>query len=949
MNDTSVSEKVRAQFVGRQDALDAFYLRFAYRHMKNGIYYCGSGGLGKTWIVQKIINDNQGDPIRVVTPIIDFFDTQNHSVRGLQSTIMSRLQNQQAFKSYSEALERLEKARLEPETHPSTIAGLEARTDKTFIECCQEAIVGKEVILLFDTFERVQQRHVGRWLCKEFLSNVGDLIVAIAGRPEPAPAKMPDNVITCALEGLDLEAFAELVHSRLPSASDKMVENIWKHTDGVPLITYLILDLHEPEREEFIAHLGRLEKGKRVQNSPELQRWLIGRHIDPSRIDNSDKVLWAMAYLRRRFDVPMLKYIVKNTGWLKPDDYDRIFGELCERIYVKEYPHRQSHLLHDEVQRMVAEYVLPDVGVWEELRADLYDVIVNRYYPETVETIEKTSPDKRTLADLDLVRQLQAEQLGYILDQEPDVGLEKYESYRDEVEQRTRDYDFEELLWGEVREHLDSFRERGYDICDERGRWLRKHSLFEKAEELYEQMLDRFKEQRIEISQSVGFMAMRQGNIDKAIKMFEQGLAWVEEGNWKTVAMIEGNLAQADIEAGKWDEALVHYARSFRAASQASDQSQIAAIYLSRGYLYSMKGMYPAAEKQCNLALEILRPLPDSQVNMRRTIYAWMNLGTVRRHTREHDKAKSCYEKGLELARATGHRETECDSLQHLGINEHLWGRAFRRRGEELTKACEHQLQAWQYLVDSLEIARESGWQKAVAIGLHRLAKVYREIYRLQQLSENATPDFSKVLETLQQKARTFQNPFEVEVEHALLMSGIFLEMSWLEKAARLFDVSTLIADAANDYHRALDGLTELARLFLELGHFDLVPPVVRRIERFKRYDYEEELFTQVSQIIIGNWHFEQGRYDQALEQYKTYYARLAKLTGYASYRLNDTLRNLEWRFTVLPRELVLSWCDALADAWLDQSVSTVRPDMLDMLERIRLEALAQQANSESK
>jgi|GEM_PF-3466501 len=949
MSGTSVSEKVRAQFVGRQDALDAFYQRFAYRHMKNGIYYCGSGGIGKTWILQKIINDAQDDPIRVVTPVIDFFDTQNHSVRGLQATIRSRLQNPEAFRPYEEALKRLEETSSKPETHPSMIASLEARVDKAFIECCQEAIVGREIILLFDTFERVQQRYVGRWLRQKFLPHVGDLIVVIAGRPEPAPAKMPDNVVTCELGGLDLEAFAKLVHSRLPSACDEMVERIWKHTGGTPLITQLILELREPEREEFIAWLSQLEEGKRVQDSPKLQRWLVGRHVDPSRTDSRNRVLWSMAYLRRRFDIPMLMYIVNNTRWFKPDDYEQIFSDLCQLIYVKEYPQRQSHLLHDEFQRMVADYILPDVGVWEEFRADLYDAVVNRYYPETIKAIEEVSTGKETLGDLDLARQLRAEQLGYILEQEADKGLEKYRAYRAEIEQRTHDYDFEELLWGEVWENLDRFGERKYDICDERGQWLRRHSLFEKAEELYEQMLDLFKERRVEISQSVGFMAMRQGNIARAKEMFEQGLAWVEESNWRSVAVIEANLAQADIEAGKWDEALVHYARSFRAATQASDQSQMAAVYLSRGYLYSLKGKYPDAETQCKLALETLEPLPDNQLNAQRTIYAWMNLGTVHRHTGKYEDARSCYEKSLELSRKIGHRETECDSLQHLGINEHLWGRGFRRKGEKLTEGCEHQLYAWQYLVDALEIAGESEWQKAIASGLHRLAKVYREIYRLQQVAESATPEFTNVLKTLQQKAQTFQNPFEVECEHDLLMPGLFAEMNWLEKAARLFEVSALIADEAGDYHRALDGLTELARAFLELGHFDLVPLIIRRIERIKGYDYEEELFTQVSQIIIGHWHFKQGRYNQALEQYKTYYARLAKLIGYPSYQLNDNLRDLEWRFSVLPLELVLPWCDALEDAWLEQSVSAVRPDMLDMLERIRLDALAQSAGSGNK
>jgi len=940
-----VSEKVRQQFVGRTEALDAFYLRFAYRHMKNGIYYCGGGGLGKTWILQKIIFDNQADPIRVVTNIVDFFNTQNHSVRGLQTTIRSYLQALEAFRSYDEVIKRLEEAKAKRETHPSAIASLQARANRVFIQCCQEAIIGREVILLFDTFERVQQRHVGQWLLQEFLPQVGDLIVVIAGRPEPAPARMPDNVVLHKLPGLTLEAVAELVRRRLPSAPDDMVESIWKHTDGIPLIVNLVLDLPEPQRGRFISELGRLEDEKRVQDSPELQRGLVRQFSDPA--DRRNRVIWAMAYLRRRFDVPMLRYVVEDLEkWFRPADYDEIFEELGQSIYVKEFPHQQSHLLHDEIQRMVAEYVLAEVtDPWKEFRADLYDLVVNHNYPEAIEATENPPLDERTPADIDLARQLRAERLGYILDEDPYAGLKRYESYRSEIEE-TYNYDFEELLWGEVREHLDHFEGRGYQICFDRGQWLRRHSLFHKAEEHYRQMLDLFEDRRIEISQSVGFMAMRQGKIPQAKAIFEKSLEWIREDEFEAIAMVEGNLAQAAIEAGEWDKALDYYARSFRAASLAHDDARKTAVYLGRGYLYSLQGMYSYAKKQSELALEFLGSLPDNSTNAQRIIYAWMNLGTAYRYSSDCASAKSCYEKGLKLAQEIQHREAICDSLQHIGINAHLWGRTFRRKQENLTEACERQLQAWRHLVEALEMARESDWRRAIANGLHRLAHVYREIHRLQQLSiETETPDFTEALRTLQREARTYQTSFEIEFEYELLMSGPFADLNWLERAARLFEISALVADEANDFHRALDDLTELARLFLELGHFDLVPLILGRIERIKGYDYEEPLFAQLSQIIEGDWHFEQKRYDEALQRYGASYAKLAKLTGYASYQLDNNLRNLEWRFSILPCEMVLPWCDALEDAWLAQSVSTVRPDMLDMLERIRLNALTQFKN----
>jgi len=935
-----VSEVISQRFVGRAEALDAFYLRFAYRHMKNGIYYYGRGGLGKTWILKKIILNSENGPTRTASEIIDFFDTQNRNIRGLQTTIKSRLQTPEAFRPYDEIIEHLDAARSQGDLiHASAIASLESRANKLFIECCQQAIVGREVILLFDTFERVQQLEVGGWLLKTFLPQVRSLIVAIAGRPVPGPARMPDNIVSYELKGLDFTETKEYIHRLSPSVTDEVIESIWECTGGFPLVIELILDLPLPVREQFVAELSRLEDGKRVQDSLDLQRGLVRQfaRLDNVSLARKNRVIWAMAYLKRRFDVQMLKYVVENLGekWLRPGDYNEVFEELNQSVYVKEYPNQQSHLLHDEVQRMVAEYVLDEAtDPWKEMQHPLHDLIVNRYYPDA---IKKAFEDR----DLDLAHQLQAEQLGYILDDKPHTGLEQYESYRNEIE-NTHEYDFEELLWGEMRDHLDRFeKDRGYRICADRGEWLRRHSLFSKAEGHYCQMMDLFKEQQIEISQFAGFMAMRQGKIPEARAIFEQSLGWIDAGDYRNIGIIASDLAQAAIEAGEWDKALVYYAWSFRAASLAGDDSQKVAVYLGRGYLYSLQGLYSHAKKQCELAIQLLGSLPDNPDNARRAIYAWMNLGTANRHSDDYPGAASHYEKGLRLAQENMHRETICDSLQHLGINEHLWGRALRRKRENLVEACEHQLQAWRHLTKALEIARESDWRRAIGSGLHRLAKVYREIHRLNELpAEIKTSDFTEALQTLQQEAQTFHMPFEIEYEHELLMPRPFTDLNWLERAARLFEMSALVADDANDFHRALDGLTELARLFLELEHFNLVPLVLRRVERIKGYDYEEPLFTQVIQIIQGDWHFEQGRWPEALQQYGISYARLAKLPGYASYQLSNGLRNLEWRFSVLPHEMVLSWCDTLESAWLAESVSTVRPDMLDLLERIRLDAL---------
>lgn len=965
ITDIQVSEAVRQRFVGRIEVLDKFYLRFAYRHAKNGIYYRGRGGLGKTWILKKILLDNQGDPTRKVTEIIDFFETQNHSIRGLQATIKARLQtpNAEAFQPYDEILKQLETLHLEQTSaYPGAVASLEARANKQFLECCQQAILGQEVVLLFDTFERIQRQEVGKWLLEEFLPNVRGVIVVIAGRPgADTDQKIPDNVVVYELEGLSFEETAEYIRKYDPQISPTEVQRICTHTNGIPLyIDLLFFDQSFAQRKEYLTELKQSAEIERIQDSPEWQKRLVEQFTEPS-IRN--RTIWAMAHLRRRFDHEMLQYIVQHGEWLNEGDYSDIFRELEQSACVKEYARQQSHLLHDEVQQMVATYISWQVfGSQEDIRK-LEDLIVRRYYPEKIAAVKGKDPE--------LARQLQAEQLGYILDHFPGDGLLMYAEYRAQIE-KTHDYDFEELLWGEVSEHLwgelsehlEVLQDKAYQLCKERVEWLRKHSLFQKAGDLARRMVKEFPDRPVETRETLGFMLIRQGKMAEADQVLKESRVLAQEDDFETIAMLENTLGQLMYLSGRWKEALTHYARALRAATLAQDNSYMASVYLNRGFLYSMQGHYYNARLQCEHALELLQELPENVGNIQRRIYAYMNLGSVYRHRHaqieDYAKAREYYQKSVELARSMNNQEAVCDALQHIGINAHLWGRSLRRdlweKGvqsgfqepigtqafKDLTEACKQQLSAWHSLTEALDIARQAEWRKAIAEGLHRLAKIYREIDRIEKLLSRLDEqvEVPAAFSDLKRQAGNLTMVFEVEYEQKLLTPKNFEELkTWLEKVVRLFDLSALIADEVNDFHRTLDSLTDLARAFVELKNTAVIPIVIRRIERIKSF-YQTELFAEMNEINWGDLAFIQKNFDAALAKYKHAYAEVARRSGYASYLLDDRLRDLEWRLLELPPQIRVAWCDELEEAWLEKDISVERPDMFHLLERIRVDAL---------
>lgn len=934
-----ISPSVGIRFVGRKQALNVFYQRLAYRHMKNAVYYYGTGGIGKTWLLNKILQENKNDSTRTVTDIIDFFNTSNQSIRGLQATIRSRLEwpgDAEAFKPFDTVIARCEGVQASDQGKlAGLLASLENKANRVFIECCQKVILGREVILLFDTFERAQQRYVGQWLLKEFLPQVRSLIVAIVGRPGPTLVKIPDNVVTFELEGLELTEVQEYIRKTWPlSFPDHIVSSAWRATRGIPLLIDLVFDLTSAE---FIRALPDLGPTALIQDSEKFKQELAAYFSSPSKLN---MVVWAMAYLKRRFDLPILKYILESRKYLDlvPSDYETLATQVHSFKFAKEYPEVESHLLHDEMQKIIEDYLLDDLDAQRQIRDKLYAIIVQQYYSKVID-------EASARGDHALAQQLQAEQLGYVLDYALENGLKKYQTYRAQID-RASEYDFEELLWGEVRQHLGALEERGYEIASERGRWLREHGLFSRAESHFREMLDYFKDRSVEISKSLGFALYRQGKVPDAISVLEDGRLSVPEDDVSDIADFENLLGQANQAAGLWDRALDHYKFGARAFTSTKDKRGMAGIHINRGFLYALKGLYQDARQECIRAIKLLDGLPKRDKEAQRLrMFANMNLGTAYRHAGEYTEARHSYEATLIQAKQAKDREILCYVLQQLGINACLIGRQLRKDRKSLAVACRNQMQAWDFLVEGLEISREGNWRPALASGLERLARVYEEIARILVHTKNGgknNSEFRGILKQLKKKDEMFQPPGEVEFQYELLTPQLFSQLEWLEKSARLFELSGLVADDANDYHRALDSLMEFARLLLELNYYDLVPIVIRRAERIKGFDYQQELFSAISDITLADMDFTLGRHETALPKYIMAYAEVAKQKGYASYLLTDRLTALDGRIRQLSTDARMRWCDALEKGWSEQSVLEDRPEMLRMLEDIRYDTLVQ-------
>lgn len=521
--------------------------------------------------------------------------------------------------------------------------------------------------------------------------------------------------------------------------------------------------------------------------------------------------------------------------------------------------------------------------------------------------------------------------------------IERYNTYLDNLG-IMRSYEIEELLWQDVRTYLSEFKDGGYEIANERSEWLRRHGLFTTAEDHFKEMLKRFQTKEIEIRKSLGFSLLRQGKINEAISIFTQGHSMIAKNEHAQLADFENLLGQANRLAGNWDTAYQHYTLAVRAFTLAKDISGLAGAHMNRSFLYLMQGMQQAAIEECTLALELLNSSFSADVyTQRRHRYAQMNLGTAYQYAGDYESAAQQYFLCLEMARQAKDQEVLCYVLQQAGRNDLLWGKKLRQDSQKLAQSCIHQLHAWQYLTQALEIAENAKWQPAIAETFTLLGKVYEEIFFLKRSYEISAPAKSNArsaLALLQAKIDSTQLSAELGSKDIFLVKGEFAKLNWLEKSARLYELSLLVANQINDSDKAVESLLALANVLFQLQNHDGISIVASQTENLKSYNLRGEFFTAVSRILRADLDFEQNKYDSALDAYSHAYAIMAKQKGYTFYLLTDRLEHLAQKIRKLAIEIRLRWCDVLEENWLEQSISTVRPEMLRLIEDIRFDTV---------
>lgn len=710
--ETYTGARATPQLVGREKELEQVEAAIRDTEHSYIVYVTGQGGIGKTRLVKHVLeHPPEGVSLAVASKLIDLYHTRTHSLAGLIGAILDVLKpldeyfREELKQVGADKLEEVARAEQEGFTLAEIISRREELT-KFFIEAFNRFSSQQRVVLALDTTERLQaadpaQEALGLteerpaildWLLNDFLPNIRNAVILLAGRPGPGGLtqvleQIANKRFLCIpLQGLTedeaLDYFEAVIRSAEASCDprDAQVTDAikrWSEEDR-QAIFYCLCDEGDPPRirpillalaidhlvvagrplpalTRTLAETQALAPDQRGKVQAELGRALVQAIREHRR--PADEVIVALAWLRKGADVELLARVTE----LEPREVEAALDRIKDLSFVKIRPADNRFFLHDEMYDVLQEYGLGKVSDAERERVfrtvqGYYDEHIDQARDEIAELYpplaEMALPEAARVTTVHArLQDALVEDLHYRLLRDAAEGFQTYFCYAEgavAVNDKSLDMQLRAELLNFLGKHdpsgkaaqIDSLR-RADVVADMAVRWIKR--------------------------------LINDGQHDQALKAAQR-----LRTEAKSLIKAGGDLAEAELDA--WE-----------------------ALALAE------KGDYNKAEQLLNGAIDKLEKLPHSIRWAGVLARAYNNLGYIHRLQGRHYGAISAYGKALPLWRATKIEVEQANTLNN---------RAFAWAEVGVFDA------AWQQAWDGLELRERLGPRTPVGLSLNTLAHI---------------------------------------------------------------------------------------------------------------------------------------------------------------------------------------------------------------------------------
>lgn len=492
----------RVPLVGRLDLLQE-----AERRIGRGgihlLYFEGSGGIGKTALLEAILERSQWggraetlSGYCVAHEVVDLTHADVYTPEGLIRRIMEVL-GKWFFENAQGHLPALEQARLAGDV---TAAGQrEAALQAAFFEELAElAKVG--VVLAFDTLEVLDQEHdpfqdelgdlapalsAARWLFESFFPALqGNILVLLAGRSRGVPPRLErlhekyERILVRQIEvqPFDLDETREYLKAvaqaegrrgdgdaaaRLWTWAEERGDVVQTLSGGRPVLLALVAEMVArgwPLPPAFQKPLDELRRQAMEDWQPDVERALVARlHAGPAPIGPT---LRALAWLRKGATPELLAQLLDLRNDDGAWDLIRATGYLdqaAELALVKVRPGDHRIFFHDEIYALLDRYVLQQTS--EDERDVVYGAIL-AYYRDLTRHLQQRAENPTPVAGSvqALLHQAHVEEMHYQLCYSPPSGFALYFRLAEEA-LGANDVEMDMLVRGEFLRTLTLLKE----------------------------------------------------------------------------------------------------------------------------------------------------------------------------------------------------------------------------------------------------------------------------------------------------------------------------------------------------------------------------------------------------------------------------------------------------------------------------------------------------------
>lgn len=667
----------RLEFVGHTESLADVMSLVQTSGSRHVICVDGPGGIGKTRFlqeVQRLCGDDAGvrDGEILVTDIVDFDERALKIARSFGRRVAHQL-SAEAFDAYFEkSLDAFRRQR--ENVRPQDQEQDRREALNAFIACFNTFTADQRVVLLIDTTEKIPEPNplngfedVSVYL-NELIVQARNTVFILAGRDAARRAaalapKLGEDVILIRLQPLSYTESKEYVNRKTQQLNIRpdwaLTEKLVWLSQGKPLLLDLAVEALSRGlsrqslwlREMDPQQLSMLSDEDRAEKLQAFEGQLV-QHITQIRSD-MERLLLMMARV-----YPLRTEMMMDLLKVPPATADMLFERAQAYVFVKPLPDDQISL-HDEMRRMVRDYVWPDVDPSGDRRREesrlaagylsrrLADVA--RQITELESQINDAHRRQDAEAELRLVMAqevleetfipLYQQLLFHTMFVDKAEGLEVFITYFEQSTQIYR-FQFREALLAEIDKYRDDLEaEQVNAVKIRRVKFLLDRRAYREGCELATELLaapalspvERIDAliQRANFRVRLGDRAGGVADLDAAVKLSE-----AEELPQWLVRALNGR-GWAYRNQGDYDEALADYHRAYALSIHLQDVRRTAYTLNNMAHIHAILGNRDTAINSAQEALSIWR----EEGFGRGMGITYANLGDIYRHFGEIDKA----------------------------------------------------------------------------------------------------------------------------------------------------------------------------------------------------------------------------------------------------------------------------------------------------------------------